>query len=314
MVPVSQEQFDLRIREQKDTEGSLSSAGPTIYQCTACRKSFKSSEMLEQHFASKKHSKAAQGASDEDCTKKGSQKAASSEGEELTEEQRVSQAIDRGRRLGFLECSFCGITFETVEDTVQHIAKEHGCFIGDVEYLSDLPGLISYIGDKVGVGHCCLYCDKPFESLEGCRMHMKTMGHCKMVADSEEFDDFYDFSSTYDAETLRSLPELRVSPDGTQLYIGDSGRAIGHRDLRVYYDQNPRLGDGRAVIVAATRGGLMSQYKQIGQGGHKSSLETVESKKMRQKVYRAEAKKREKMGTKTEQLNEKYFLRRDLAW
>ncbi len=78
----------------------------------------------------------------------------------------------------------------------------HGFFIPDVEFLVDLPGLLSYLGDKVGVGFCCVFCHKVFESVQAVRQHMIASGHCKMVYDDDEdseageFDEFYDFSST----------------------------------------------------------------------------------------------------------------------
>lgn len=60
-----------------------------------------------------------------------------------------------------------------------------------------MEGLLSYIGDKVGVGHCCVYCHKVFASIRSCQDHMASVSHCKMIYDDEdgEWDDFYDFSA-----------------------------------------------------------------------------------------------------------------------
>lgn len=40
--------------------------------------------------------------------------------------------------------------------------------------------------------------------------------------------------SSYDEETLKQFPVLTLSEDGTQLRLGDTGKTIGHRDMKVY--------------------------------------------------------------------------------
>ena len=293
-----------------------------LYQCTVCRKTFKSPEMLEQHFESKKHIKAAKaqgGVSDEDATKTLEKKEDKKPEEEeaQTEEARVARQIAKGRRLGFLECSFCGQVFEEVEATAAHMGKAHGFFIPDVEYLDDLPGMLAYIGDKVGVGHCCLYCDRAFDSLKATRSHMIDMSHCKLPdaqgeEEDDEFEQFYDYS---EQEANGELPpEMHMSPDGTMLYVGDSGRAIGHRDLQVYYKQNVRFGSGKAVIAHGTRRNLIMRYRQIGWKEQETPEARVKARRARQAAYRAQSKQQEKMYAKTEKINEKRFVRRDLAW
>lgn len=58
-----------------------------------------------------------------------------------------------------------------------------------------------YVGEKVGVGNVCLWCNErghAFYSLRAVRTHMKDKGHCKMLTDGDaalEYADFYDFRS-----------------------------------------------------------------------------------------------------------------------
>lgn len=152
----------------------------------------------------------------------------------VDEEKAAELKVQTGRRLGSLECGFCGVTSATADDNASHMGTEHGFFIPELEYLVNLEGLLAYLGDKIGVGHCCVWCHRVFESLGAVRQHMADLSHCKMVfyEDSDsmagEYDEFYNFEEAI----ARELPELKLSADGSQLMIGDN-KSIGHRDYKV---------------------------------------------------------------------------------
>jgi len=152
------------------------------------------------------------------------------------------------------------------------MTKAHGFFIPDIEYLSDLEGLIKYLGEKVSVGNICLHCNgkgRQIKSLEAVRKHMIDKGHCKIPYDTEnemmEIVDFYDFRSSYPEEQQRKMLEAAERADrgdvemkegeeelddeeyvGTGARLGDdefelilpSGARLGHRSLNKYYRQN----------------------------------------------------------------------------
>lgn len=47
--------------------------------------------------------------------------------------------------------------------------KFHGFFVAEANYVSDLPGLIKYLAEKIHLGNICLECDnkgKDFKSGE----------------------------------------------------------------------------------------------------------------------------------------------------
>jgi len=69
-------------------------------------------------------------------------------------------------------CLFCLNPSPTFDDNVLHMARAHGLFIPEREFLVDLRGLIIYLGEKITVGNICIYCDKGFTSAEGTRAHM----------------------------------------------------------------------------------------------------------------------------------------------
>ena len=54
-------------------------------------------------------------------------------------------------------------------------------------------------GEKIGVGHLCLWCNekgKSFHSTKAAQQHMLDKGHCKMLHEGDvvlEYADFYDY-------------------------------------------------------------------------------------------------------------------------
>jgi pre-60S factor REI1 len=82
---------------------------------------------------------------------------------------------------------------------MQHMTEAHSFFIPDREYLTDLPGFIAYLGEKISVYNMCLWCNentKMFYSPESVQQHMIKKGHCKILYDGfgdDEFGEFYDF-------------------------------------------------------------------------------------------------------------------------
>lgn len=133
--------------------------------------------------------------------------------ENATEEQ-IQAAIDAkvaaSRRINpSNECMFCPTArFTDLKSSLAHMSKVHGFFVPDSEYIVDLPGLVTYLADKVSIGNICLYCNgrgRGFHNLESVRKHMLDKNHCKLAYSSQEdqleLSDFYDFTSSYpDAE------------------------------------------------------------------------------------------------------------------
>jgi pre-60S factor REI1 len=84
------------------------------------------------------------------------------------------------------------------------MASAHSFFIPDLEYLTDLSGLLSLLGERIAVDNTCIFClkrSRDFRSLDAVRKHMVDKGHCKIAYDAEgerlAVSDFYDFSSSY---------------------------------------------------------------------------------------------------------------------
>ncbi|XP_043834524.1 zinc finger protein 622 [Dromiciops gliroides] len=181
------------------------------------------------------------------------------------------------------DCLFCSHHSSSLMKNVAHMTKFHSFFIPDIEYLSDLRGLIKYLGEKVGVGKICLWCNekgKSFYSTEAVQAHMNDKSHCKLFTEGDaalEFADFYDFRSSYpdhkegeDAEVSEELPSEKnlEYDDETMELILPSGARVGHRSLMRYYKQ--RFGLSRAVTTVKNQkavGRVLQQYRALGWTG-----------------------------------------------
>jgi pre-60S factor REI1 len=99
------------------------------------------------------------------------------------------------------------------------MSTAHSFFIPDADYLVDITGLITYLGEKIAVGNVCIYCNgkgREFRTLEAVRKHMLDKSHCKIAYDTEnerlEISDYYDFTSSYsDAHTRRKKAKKLVA-------------------------------------------------------------------------------------------------------
>lgn len=99
------------------------------------------------------------------------------------------------------QCLFCNSICETLDDNITHMAKQHGMFIPEKEFLVDLEGLLSYLHEKIHDDHQCLYCGQLKHTATGIQTHMRDRGHCMIPYSTEdemlEIGEFYDFRSTY---------------------------------------------------------------------------------------------------------------------
>jgi pre-60S factor REI1 len=109
-------------------------------------------------------------------------------------------AASRRRRHLPSDCLFCTTKLSTIDICLQHMSTFHSFFIPDREYLSDISGLLAYLGEKVVVGNICLYCpggSREFGSVEAVRRHMIDKSHCKMAFETDddriEVSDFYTY-------------------------------------------------------------------------------------------------------------------------
>ena len=51
-----------------------------------------------------------------------------------------------GEALGIEECLFCSLVSDSIEKNVEHMTEKHSFFIPDAEFISNLEGLVVYLG------------------------------------------------------------------------------------------------------------------------------------------------------------------------
>nr|CAG4638452.1 EOG090X06E3 [Cyclestheria hislopi] len=282
LPPVSAETFQERVLAQRAELAKNEAAQSYTAYCEYCRKKFSSEKSYNNHVKSNKH---------QENVLVGVQKIAPTTNvenvEEIEDEEMEEVSSDEWEDdedpIPITSCLFCMKSSETMEENLQHMSIYHSFFIPDVEYITDMEGLMSYLGEKVGQGHLCLWCGhkgRQFPSVNAVQKHMVDKGHCKMFHEGEvllEYADFYDYSSSYpdQQDTIDQEVEVNVLDDtGFQLIL-PSGASIGHRSLFRYYRQklnpNPRPAPARNAL----------QYANFRALGWTSSSKDVIEKKAR---------------------------------
>ncbi|KAI0314915.1 C2H2 type zinc-finger-domain-containing protein [Amylostereum chailletii] len=232
LPPVSVAVFNEKVLERRqETSVMLSPKGST---CEVCSKSYTTDNAYKSHMNSKKHkenelkalSRPKVEAASEPEEHVASTSMAAPETPAPTQPEGVSLAVDADAdedevnmtldqkiaaarsRLSPAHCLFCSTISPSLESNLTHMSSEHSFFIPDAEFLIDLTGLITYLGEKIAVGNVCIYCNgkgREFRTLHAVRKHMVDKSHCKIAYESQkdmlEIVGYYDFSASYpDAE------------------------------------------------------------------------------------------------------------------
>ncbi|XP_078321100.1 cytoplasmic 60S subunit biogenesis factor ZNF622-like [Crassostrea virginica] len=306
--------------------------------CQLCSKHFNSENAYQNHIQSKKH---------KELVSKQQEKANSGvESTDKSEEQRKKDAINtqiqkdlqkaeklseaakkglaegsddeededeedwEGEGLGLEECLFCSSISSSLENNLNHMSVKHGFFLPDADYLTDVEGMMTYLGEKVGEGHMCLWCGdngKTFQSVQAVQKHMVDKCHCKILFEKVsalEFADFYDYRSSYpdsgetpmetgENEDEEVVSENVLDTEGYELVL-PSGATIGHRSLWKYYKQNlPQRSEGSSTVLPK----MLAQYRALGWTGASGEVAKTRAKDMAF-VQRVKNRQRMQLGVK----------------
>ncbi|KAF7793785.1 hypothetical protein EIP86_004906 [Pleurotus ostreatoroseus] len=264
LPPVSADTFNTKVLERRAETAIM--ASPKGSTCDVCNKTYTTENAYRSHINSKKHkeneikaaTKAAKKSPVPDVAEDvvpSATEAETSQPKEDTETQQVTkqlaavaltidaeaseaevnQTIDEKiaaarSRLQPTQCLFCPESASSLEDNLTHMLVAHSFFIPDTEYLTDINGLITYLGEKIAVGNVCIYCNgkgREFRTLDAVRKHMLDKGHCKIAYETEkdrlELSDFYDFSSSYPEAAKRSKKRKTVVVEEDEEWEDEDG-------------------------------------------------------------------------------------------
>jgi len=335
LPPVTAENFQERVLAQK--KELVDQETDTSCSCQICSKHFSTANSYENHLKSKKHREAAardeqslptdvqtmnaknrelsaRNKDTKNAELKNSQIKSSAEcepainscssgGAEGTTEDIIEDTDSEtdewdGEALGLEECLFCPHASESLEKNIKHMTVEHSFFIPDIEYLVDLEGFISYLGEKVGAMRMCLWCgdkSRVFTELKSVQQHMTDKGHCKLFHDGDavlEYADFYDYRTSYpdfkkeddEAELMEHSDDdlvggsSELDQTGYQMVL-PSGATVGHRSLTRYYRQ--KLRPDRQLVLSKNSSEVskvISHYKALGWTGTTGAAAVVKAK------------------------------------
>ena len=194
LAPVTVENFAERVALQEAQQ--VGEAKDTSRYCTVCKKNYGNAKAYNNHLTSKKHLQLSLGADSnviqiEEVPKPDETALANNPDKIGLVEEKVKggkhfppppiplahpkrkpeteMEVDNddedsweeveGYPIPVNQCLFCENESEDMESNLQHMSHQHSFFIPDIEYCTDVEGFLDYLGEKVGEGMICLWCN-----------------------------------------------------------------------------------------------------------------------------------------------------------
>jgi len=294
LEPVAQDIFEKKLAVLTSRSKDSSSNQPATLQCQTCKKNFGSKKSYEHHMKSKRHLQKVANRSEfptsdklsRQNTKMSSNSAALDEMSEDKEPSSDTQNLEGGaariqrnnedekelreskpasQPVPLAHCLFCGQGAANLEECLRHMLKAHSFYLPYAQYLVSLEAIMVYLGEKVGVGNQCLYCNHLFKDIEAVRQHMRDVSHCKLsFEDEQDVEEYQEFFKVPDKDgdgkevddtreegddvvESKALSTVGGAPEGVASEVTElgeivmkDGRVIGHRSLARYYKQVAR--------------------------------------------------------------------------
>ncbi|XP_017772977.1 PREDICTED: zinc finger protein 622 [Nicrophorus vespilloides] len=318
LPPVTSEEFQRRVIAQKASD-KLQQQDTKQY-CKCCRKTFSNFKTYENHLSSKKHKDLAENyvepvvkVNNMEVDKKEVNVESDVEEDDEDIEEVDSDEWDEDMVVDVRNCLFCLHHSKNLVKNLKHMSEIHTFFIPDIEFCTDINGLIEYLAQKVEHGYICLWCNekgKTYYTAAATRKHMLDKGHTKMIHDGAalaEYTDFYDYSTSYpdgEDETVDSNQEVEIPEmEGNEFQLVlPSGSVIGHRSLMRYYKQS--IDPNRVVVVRKNTNKLhkvLASYRALGWTPEQQEVAAKRARDIHH-MKRLISKYRMKLGTKANKL------------
>lgn len=262
------------------------------WDCTWCRKEFRSESAYDHHIQSRKHlaKEAARTGALVGADIGAGIGAGIGEGTSVTPAIMENGAVveDSGPLKGgwgvdsvpgITACLFCPETFKAPQSCLDHMTTKHSLFLPEIDSCINVVGLLEFLGEIIADDRECLYCGTSsghsFPTVQAVQHHMMAKSHCKIFSDDvtawEDLAPFYDFSdpsNTKDAEIpeeLKGVPRqmLQDKPEATDLFwTTPTGRTLSSRSLGPYLTQAAIPRDPSSVPRLPPR--LLELYREKG--------------------------------------------------
>lgn len=156
LPPVTSEEFQKRVLNQRSND-EINNEDKTVY-CSVCRKSFGNQKAYENHVNSKKHR---ENLLSYDPAVKTRTPSVQSEKMDVVDESDDSDIEevdsdeweeDSENPIDDNNCLFCLHHSRNLLKNLRHMTEAHTFFVPDIEYCTDLKGLLQYLGEKITQG------------------------------------------------------------------------------------------------------------------------------------------------------------------
>jgi pre-60S factor REI1 len=280
LAPVPYDAFEKRKRavlekRRKEEERDEEEKSQRL-RCEVCRKDFATRNAEKQHYRSKKHREAIKRAE-----RRRNKSKTAEEPSATAKTKSAAPPVFEPRKILPTDCLFCTQKSKSLEQNLHHMNEKHEFVLPEADSICNANGLVEYLGEKVGVGHLCLWCQRGFSSIPAVRAHMIDRGHCRIPFevkyDLEEYFEFYKYGplradssdaahawhaaveacSSSTTSSFSSSSKYKPSEWGRILEIDENeelvlhdGRRVGNRKYKHIYKQNFAPEDDRPEVLA----------------------------------------------------------------
>ena len=123
--------------------------------CVACGKNFKNLKAYENHIVSKKHLEMVLKFKEKPAKTPLPPDSEGEDDEEMDEDDEEIEEVDsdewEDEPIEKTVCLFSGYRSSSMEKNLKHMSINYSFFLPDPEYITDLEGLIEYLGAKVNI-------------------------------------------------------------------------------------------------------------------------------------------------------------------
>ncbi|KAG0016218.1 hypothetical protein BGZ81_011328 [Podila clonocystis] len=237
LPPVTAQVFAQLVLASKEQANPAEVAQP---ECVPCGKKYLSFQAYDNHVNSKKHklTAAAYAKKQEQLSTSPKATSDSEAATTTTSNNNTEKQLEPSETV----CLFCSHSAKDAQHNYDHMRHAHGFFLPATERLIDLPGMLTYLSEKILQEFDCLWCTpsifaknlRPdqelhsgFADLRSVRRHMLDKGHCKLSMDhgaEREYADFYlpeDSDEDEDEET-----ENIVAPEDSSMDMDEDERQL----------------------------------------------------------------------------------------